>query len=271
MKRLFEEPANPPFTSVEYVSDVNRRRFTAFFDVRRFSAVGKRRCIEGCASNGLKPTVSAEKLLYLIAMDCPLRGNPLGTFADPRVHILMNGCDGRVLARGGAQALFETIITAMLSFVVFTLDRCSSRFKSWRAIHFAIIATTLLRDGTVRYVVGLFIFTLFFAVNALDRMGQDVHQLIVFVSACLGIACFAAFLFLIDYAARLLRPVSILSRVGDVGMSVIDSVYPGDTIEAPPSEAENQLLGAGVHHHDEKPSGVVLAVMSPRLLRRQRT
>ena len=93
-------------------------------------------------------------------------------------------------------------------------------------------------------------------------------QLIVFVSAWLGIAGFAAFLFLIDYAARLLRPVSILSRVGDVGISVIDSVYPGDIIEAPPSGAESQLLGvpSRIINH-EKPSGVVVAVNVPALVK----
>jgi uncharacterized membrane protein len=35
-----------------------------------------------------------------------------------------------------------------------------------------------------------------------------------------------AFLFLIDYAARLLRPVSILWRVAEEGLSVVESVYP---------------------------------------------
>jgi uncharacterized membrane protein len=40
------------------------------------------------------------------------------------------------------------------------------------------------------------------------------------------------FLFLIDYAARLLRPVSILSRVGDEGLSVIQSVYPDQASDA---------------------------------------
>jgi uncharacterized membrane protein len=172
------------------------------------------------------------------------------------------------LAREGAQALFQTIITSMLSFVVFTFGSLLVAVQiAGGQLTPRIIATTLLRDGTVKYVVGLFIFTLFFAVSALDRMGQVVHQLIVFVSACLGIACFAAFLFLIDYAARLLRPVSILSRVGDVGISVIDSVYPGDAVEAPPSGAESQLLGvpSRIINH-EKPSGVVLAVNVPALV-----
>ena len=42
----------------------------------------------------------------------------------------------------------------------------------------------------------------------------------------------AAFLFLIDYTARLLRPAAICQRVAERGMSAIEAVYP-DTIEPP--------------------------------------
>jgi uncharacterized membrane protein len=169
------------------------------------------------------------------------------------------------LAREGAQALFETIITAMLSFVVFTFGSLLVAVQiAGGQLTPRIIATTLLRDGTVKYVVGLFIFTLFFAVSALDRMGKDVSQFIVFVAACLGIAGFAAFLYLIDYAARLLRPVSILARVGDAGIA---GVYPDPAVDTPPVEPECQFLGvpSRVVNH-ERTSGIVLAVNVPALV-----
>jgi len=60
-----------------------------------------------------------------------------------------------------------------------------------------------------------------------------VHEIVSFVAAVLGLACMATFLFLIDYAARLLRPVSILARVGNGGLVVIESVYPNEAGEAP--------------------------------------
>src|SRR4029453_17124491 len=93
---------------------------------------------------------------------------------------------------GGAQALFETVITAMLSFVVITFGSLlvAVQIASGQLTP-RIIATTLLRDGIVKIVAGLFSFSLFFAVSALNQMGKDVHQLAVFVTACLGIACFA--------------------------------------------------------------------------------
>jgi uncharacterized membrane protein len=172
------------------------------------------------------------------------------------------------LAPGGAQALFETIISAMLSFLVFTFASLLVAVQiAGGQLTPRIIATTLLRDGMVKWVVGLFIFTVFFAVSALDRMDKEVHQFVVFVAACLGIASFAAFLFLIDYAARLLRPVSILARVGDAGIAVIDSVYPDASIGAPPAEPEGHPLGvpSRIVNHERAPA-VVIAVNIPGLV-----
>ncbi len=131
------------------------------------------------------------------------------------------------LGVAGAQALYQTVITLTLSFIVFTFGSLLVAIQvASGQLTPRIIATTLLRDNVVRYSVGLFVFSLVFAVMALDRLEKTVHEMVTFVTALLGITCMAMFLFLIDYAARLLRPVSILARVGDEGVAVIKSVYP---------------------------------------------
>ncbi len=101
----------------------------------------------------------------------------------------------------------------------------------------------LVRNDVVRYTTGLFIFTLLFAISANNRMQGAVFQLVVFVAACLGVLCFAAFLYLIDYAARLLRPISIVSRVGQAGLKVIESVYPEPTLGPNRLAAPRRELG----------------------------
>jgi uncharacterized membrane protein len=101
----------------------------------------------------------------------------------------------------------------------------------------------LVRNNVVRYTTGLFIFTLLFGISALNRMQDQVFQLVVFVAACLAIMCFAAFLFLIDYAARLLRPISIVALVGKAGLAVIESVYPDPGPD--PRQPENQRFKLG--------------------------
>ena len=162
----------------------------------------------------------------------------------------------------GAQALLQTIITATMTFSVFTFASMLVAVQvASGQLTPRIIATTLLRDGTVKYIVGLFVFTLFFSVSALNQMHKEVHQLVVFVAAVLGILCFAAFLYLIDYAARLLRPVSILGRIGDGGIAVIDHVYPGPSIGAAPAALPSDSLSTparSVQHGQS--SGIVLAV-----------
>ena len=75
------------------------------------------------------------------------------------------------------------------------------------------------------------------------------------------------FLYLIDYAARLLRPVSIVRRVGESGIGVIRSVYPTPTEGEPSSEhARPREAAARVVLH-EGVSGVVLAVDLAGLVR----
>ena len=123
------------------------------------------------------------------------------------------------LGVAGAQALYQTTITLTLSFLVFTFGSLLVAIQiAGGQLTPRIIATTLLRDNVVRYSVGLFVFTLVFAVMALNRLDKTVHEIVSLVTAVLAIACMATFLFLIDYAARLLRPVSILARVGDEGV-----------------------------------------------------
>ena len=130
------------------------------------------------------------------------------------------------LDAAGAQALYGTVITLTLSFIVFTFGSLLVAIQvAGGQLTPRIIATTLLRDNVVRWSVGLFVFTLIFAVAALNRQGPKVLELVSFLTALLGIGCVAVFLFLIDYAARLLRPVSILTRVGNAGIEVIKSVY----------------------------------------------
>ena len=131
------------------------------------------------------------------------------------------------LSVSGAQALYQTTITLTLSFVVFTFGSLLVAIQvAGGQLTPRIIATTLLRDNVVRYSVGLFVFTLVFAVMALNRLDRTVYEIVSLLTAVLAIACMAMFLFLIDYAARLLRPVSILARVGDEGAGVITAVYP---------------------------------------------
>ena len=132
-----------------------------------------------------------------------------------------------VSATAGVRSMLETTITASMSFLVFTFGSLLVAIQVAGGQYTPrVIATIFLRDNVVRSCVGLFVVTLLFAMRTLRQMDETVHQLNAFLSACLGLLSIVTFLFLIDYAARMLRPVSIVARVGESGLAVIRSVYP---------------------------------------------
>ena len=129
------------------------------------------------------------------------------------------------LTEAGTTAAMQTIITLTLSFLVFTFGSMLVAIQvASGQLSPRIIATTLLRDNVIRVTVGLFVFTMLFAIGAVSRPDSTAPRLLIWISACLGLLSVAAFLHLIDYSARLLRPVSIVWLVGEQGKTVIESV-----------------------------------------------
>jgi uncharacterized membrane protein len=200
----------------------------------------------------------------------PFVAIPLELIAARLLHHLDDRLKWTLLGLGasGATAMLEAIISANLAFLVFTFGSLLVAIQVASAqLTPRIIATTLLSDRTIKYCVGLFIFTLLFAISAQNRMESDVRQLVVFFAALFGIICFAAFFYLIDHASRLLRPVSVLSQVGNTGLDVIANIYPEPSHGPDFPESKRAVLGepnAVIAHRDK--SGIVLSVDNAVLL-----
>ena len=200
----------------------------------------------------------------------PIIAIPFAMFATRLAHWLDLRLQWTLLGFGvkGAEALLQATVTAALSFLVFTFGSLLVALQvASGQMTPRIIATTLLRINVVRYTVGLFIFTFLFAIGVQNRMETNVHQLPLFVAALLSLLCFAAFLYLIDYASRLLRPISILTRVGNDGLDVIASVYPDLSLGPGMPPSQRQKLGPPdrvIYHRGN--SGIVLAVNINALL-----
>src|SRR4051812_42622356 len=146
--------------------------------------------------------------------------SPFVRSIDARLH-----WSGAQLGVDGAKALTGAVVTLTLSFIVFTFSSLLVAIQVASGQYSPrIIATTLLRDNVIRFTVGLFVFSLLFAIRAQNRIETQVPQLVTVITGVLGLACLATFLFLIDYAARLLRPVSLVKRVGEYGLSVMETV-----------------------------------------------
>src|SRR5262245_46049581 len=193
----------------------------------------------------------------------PLIAIPFAMAATRLAHWLDLRLDWPLLGFGvsGAQALLQTTVTATLSFLVFTFGSLLVALQiASGQLTPRIIATTLLRNNVVRHTVGLFLFTLLFAIGVQNRIDGKVHQLPLFIAALLCLCSFAAFLYLIDHASRLLRPISILTRVSNAGLAVIESVYPDSSLGPGAPSSQRHKLGPPdriVAHQGG--SGIVLA------------
>ena len=170
----------------------------------------------------------------------------------PRVEVTAAGVTG----------VMDTVVTLSGSFIVSTFGSMLVAIQvASGQLTPRIIATTLLRDKVIRSTVGLFVFALLFAAGTRARVDTAIPQAAVSVSVFLGIASITMFLFLIDYTARLLRPITIVWRVGEGGIKVIEAVYPDEVAGPHLPEVPLRSLGPPermVEHRGT--SAIVLAV-----------
>ena len=175
------------------------------------------------------------------------------------------------LSMAGARSMLETVVTLNLSFLVFTFGSLLVAIQVAGGQYTPrIIATTLLRDNVIRFTVGCFVFTLVFALRVLTRMDETADQFNTFIAVMLGWFSLMVFLYLIDYAARFLRPVSIVAEVGQSGVAVIQSVYPEQTSRPRPVEPARSLGSPARIVVNAGTPGVVLAVDLAGLVKQAR-
>jgi uncharacterized membrane protein len=150
---------------------------------------------------------------------------------------------GFALDGAAAVAAADYAITMMTSFIVFTFGSLLVAIQvASGQLTPRIIATTLLRDNVIRCTVGLFVYGLLLAVAVKVREETIPHFLesLLWILAIVGML---AFLFLIDYAARLLRPVTIVWRIARLGLKVIEDVYPLAIVDSQVPMQPREKLG----------------------------
>jgi uncharacterized membrane protein len=159
----------------------------------------------------------------------PLISIPLALVSARMLHWLDMRLEWDLLGfkMAGAKSLLEAFVSATLAFVVFTFGSLLVAIQIASAqMTPRIIATLLLRNDVVKYTVGFLTFTLVFALSAENTLDEDLQQLLILVAILVGILAFGAFFYLIDYASRLLRPITVLTSIGSHGIKVIQTVYP---------------------------------------------
>ncbi|WP_233853605.1 DUF2254 domain-containing protein [Paraburkholderia sp. HD33-4] len=180
-----------------------------------------------------------------------------------------------------AHAILDRVFTLNLSCLVFTFGSLLVAIQVAGGQYTPrIIATTLLRDNVIRWIVGLFVFSLLWTHRTMSEIGHShlVPQLQLFIATIIGLGSLIAFIVLIDYSARLLRPVALVARIAEHGFAVIKSIYPNPesderipcrSASSPNPMPTPQTFVSGdtcVVYHEGK-SGVVLAANLKALLR----
>mgnify|MGYP001352909401 CR=1 FL=1 len=168
------------------------------------------------------------------------------------------------LSAAEAHAVLDRIFTINLSCLVFTFGSLLVAIQVAGGQYTPrIIATTLLRDNVIRCIVGFFVFTMLWANRTMIQLGHldVVPQFQLFLTMVFGLGAIIAFILLIDYAAKLLRPVSLVGRIGEQGIEVIKNVYPDPARNVAVPALPSRKLGSPDHiiNYQGK-SGIVLAV-----------
>ena len=127
----------------------------------------------------------------------------------------------------GARALLAMLAASMLSLLVFMLSSLLIAVQIASSnLTPRVIAVTFMRDRPVKFTIGIVVFTFMLSIGVLGRSEASVLQLSTAVCIVASLVSIALFLFLVDYALKALRPVSVVGRVAMEGFKVIEDVYP---------------------------------------------
>jgi len=119
----------------------------------------------------------------------PLIAIPVGLVASRALHAAdaLLEWDALGITVSGATAMYQAIVSAAVTFMVFTFGALLITIQvASGQLTPRIIGSTLLRAQVPKYTVALYIFTLILSLSALNKMDQSVHQLVAELSPILG-------------------------------------------------------------------------------------
>jgi uncharacterized membrane protein len=151
--------------------------------------------------------------------------------------------------RDGTIAIADYVISSSIAFIVFTFSSLIVAIQvASGQLTPRIIATALLRDNAIRGSVAVFVYALLIAIAVKTRV-DTIPRSLVSMTGVLGLLSVLVFMFLIDHAARLLRPVSIVWRIAQQGLQVLDEVYPNLLTVPSVTTQKSENLGATDFSH----------------------
>jgi uncharacterized membrane protein len=126
----------------------------------------------------------------------------------------------------GARAVLAALSSSMLTFIVFVFSILLLAVQLASAQLSPRIIAGFYRNSILKFSLTVFVFAFTFTLAALGRIDDKVNQLSLWVAVYGSVACIGVFLYMIDKVGKSLRPVAILTAIGNEGQKVIEQVYP---------------------------------------------
>lgn len=127
----------------------------------------------------------------------------------------------------GARSILGAFTASMLTFVVFVVSSMLIVVQLASAQLTPRVIAIAFSDRRVKWVLAIFTFTYAYTIAAAGRI-DDVAapQFAVALAIALNLACIGLFFWFAEELGGSLRPISMLVRVAQEGLAVVDSVYP---------------------------------------------
>ena len=126
----------------------------------------------------------------------------------------------------GGRAVTSALATSTLTFMVFTFSIMLLSVQIAGAQLSPRVIAMVMRDRVLKWSLGLFVFAFILSVGVLGRIEDTPPQLLILLTIVGCLTSIGAFLYLVDYMMRTLRPAGILGKIGLEATSVIESSYP---------------------------------------------
>jgi len=190
----------------------------------------------------------------------------LGMVAALLLHPLIQWVDlilgwKSVVGPDSARAVLAALASSMLTFIVFVFSILLLAVQLASAQLTPRIIAFVSHNRVLKFSLTIFVFAFTYTLAALSRIEGPVPQISLWVSVYSSVASIGVFLYMIDHVGKALRPVSILTRIGSSGQTVIEDVYPRPVVATATTPADVAPVPAGVASRtiSSKRTGVVLA------------
>ena len=144
----------------------------------------------------------------------------------------------------GARAIVGAIVSSGLTFIVFLLTMLFIAVQIAASQMTPRITARVVESRASRLSLTIFIFMYVYSTSVGGRLIEPVPQFAVLLTVVFNLVSIGLFIFLVAYAARAVRPISIFASIVSETTRVIEAIYPvlpGETRRD--TDAEDPLRG----------------------------